>query len=123
LLTRHGDVSRCGVVLCLSVSISAAGRGNEERELPEKKRRKASRSSTCKGLIVCTISGNTQRLVAIYGIEAGTPMAEAANSLWKALIRVRTTEFLYQNKRNLYRAALGRLHDQFHMVHEYSTPQ
>ncbi len=47
-------------------------------------------------MIVCTISGILSACFN-YGIEAGTPMAEVANNLWKAANPQATTEFLYQN--------------------------
>lgn len=49
-----------------------------------------------KGLVVCTLSGILSACFN-YGIEAGTPMAEKANEIWKAANPTATTEFLYQN--------------------------
>ena len=62
----------------------------------EKKKESIKEFNLVKGLIVCTISGILSACFN-YGIEAGTPMAEVANNLWKAAHPQATTEFLYQN--------------------------
>jgi L-rhamnose-H+ transport protein len=48
------------------------------------------------GLTVAIISGLLSACFN-FGLEAGAPMAEAANALWKAANPAATTEFLFQN--------------------------
>lgn len=48
------------------------------------------------GLTVAIISGLLSACFN-FGLEAGKPMADVANSLWKAANPAATTEFLYQN--------------------------
>jgi len=98
LTTPWGRIALAGVVLCL-LGIYICGRAGvmKERELPEEKKKESIKEfNLVKGLIVCTISGILSACFN-YGIEAGTPMAEQANSLWKAAHPGATTEFLYQN--------------------------
>jgi L-rhamnose-H+ transport protein len=45
---------------------------------------------------VCIISGILSACFN-YGIEAGSPMAETANQLWKAAHPTETINFLYRN--------------------------
>jgi L-rhamnose-H+ transport protein len=47
-------------------------------------------------LIVAIISGVLSACFN-FGIEAGKPMADAANALWKSANPTETTEFLFQN--------------------------
>ncbi|MHA4806643.1 L-rhamnose/proton symporter RhaT [Flavitalea flava] len=98
LTTSWGQIVLAGVVLCLA-GIFLCGRAGvlKEKELPEEKKKESVKEfNLVKGLIVCTISGILSACFN-YGIEAGTPMAEAANSFWKAANPQATTEFLYQN--------------------------
>src|SRR5205823_13323589 len=69
----------------------------KEKELSEEKKKESIKEfNLTKGLIVCTISGILSACFN-YGIEAGTPMAEVANNLWKTANPNETVEFLYQN--------------------------
>lgn len=98
LNTSWGQIVLVGVMLCLT-GIVICGRAGvlKEKELPaEKKKESVKEFSLVKGLIVCTISGILSACFN-YGIEAGTPMAESANALWKAANPGETVEFLYQN--------------------------
>jgi L-rhamnose-H+ transport protein len=98
LNTSWGQIVLLGVMLCL-IGIVICGRAGllKEKELPaEKKKESVKEFSLVKGLIVCTISGILSACFN-YGIEAGTPMAESANALWKAANPEETVEFLYQN--------------------------
>jgi L-rhamnose-H+ transport protein len=98
MTTSWGRIALAGVVLCL-IGIYICGRAGvlKERELPEEKKKESIKEfNLVKGLIVCTISGILSACFN-YGIEAGTPMAEQANALWKAAHPGVTTEFLYQN--------------------------
>jgi L-rhamnose-H+ transport protein len=96
--TSWGRIVLAGVVLCL-VGIYFCGRAGvmKERELSDKKKKESIKEfNLVKGLIVCTISGILSACFN-YGIEAGTPMAEMANTLWKESHPSETTEFLFQN--------------------------
>ena len=96
--TSWGRVVLAGIIICL-IGIYICGMAGvfKERELPEVKKKESIKEfDLVKGLIVCTISGILSACFN-YGIEAGTPMAETANSLWKAANPEATTEFLYQN--------------------------
>lgn len=98
LTTSWGRVVLIGTIVCL-VGIYICGRAGvlKERELPEEKKKESIKEfNLAKGLVVCTISGILSACFN-YGIEAGTPMAEVANDLWKAANPDETTEFLYQN--------------------------
>jgi L-rhamnose-H+ transport protein len=93
-----GRVVLGGAALCL-VGIAVCGRAGvlKERELsPEKKRASVREFNLVKGLIVCTISGILSACFN-YGIEAGAPMAAAANGAWKLAHPAATTNFLYRN--------------------------
>jgi L-rhamnose-H+ transport protein len=96
--TSWGRIVLAGIVLCLA-GIYFCGKAGvlKERELPEEKKKESIKEfNLVKGLTVCTISGILSACFN-YGIEAGTPMAAAANDLWKAAHPQATTEFLYQN--------------------------
>jgi L-rhamnose-H+ transport protein len=98
LTTNWGRIVLAGVVLCL-LGIYICGRAGvlKERELPEEKKKESIKEfNLVKGLIVCTISGILSACFN-YGIEAGSPMAERANQLWKQAHPGVTTNFLYQN--------------------------
>ncbi len=96
--TSWGLIVLTGIVFCL-LGIIICGRAGvlKEKELSDEKKKESIKEfSLMKGLIVCTISGILSACFN-YGIEAGTPMAETANTLWKAAHPDVTTEFLYQN--------------------------
>ena len=96
--TDWGRIVLTGVVLCL-LGIFICGRAGvlKEKELPEEKKKESIQEfNLVKGLIVCIISGILSACFN-YGIEAGSSMAEAANSLWKQDHPGVTTNFLYQN--------------------------
>ena len=98
LTTSWGRIVLAGVVLCL-LGIYICGRAGvlKEKELPEEKKKESIKEfNLVKGLVVCTISGILSACFN-YGIEAGGPMSEMANSLWKAAHPGVTTKFLYQN--------------------------
>ena len=99
LMTTHwGRIALIGVILCL-LGIFICGRAGmlKERELPEEKKKESIQEfSLVKGLVVCIISGILSACFN-YGIEAGSPMAEAANTFWKQSHPGVTTSFLYQN--------------------------
>ncbi|MEJ7678606.1 MAG: L-rhamnose/proton symporter RhaT [Segetibacter sp.] len=98
ITTSWGRIVLAGIIICL-VGIYICGRAGvlKEKELSaEKKKESIKEFNLVKGLIVCTISGILSACFN-YGIEAGTPMAETANNLWKSAHPQETTEFLYQN--------------------------
>jgi len=98
LTTNWGRIVLAGVILCL-LGIYICGRAGvlKERELPEEKKKESIKEfNLTKGLIVCTISGILSACFN-YGIEAGSPMAQTANALWKQGHPGVTTNFLYQN--------------------------
>ncbi|TKK71837.1 L-rhamnose/proton symporter RhaT [Ilyomonas limi] len=98
ITTSWGRVVLIGTAICL-IGIYICGRAGvlKEREMPEEKRKESIKEfNLSKGLIVCIVSGVLSACFN-YGIEAGTPMAEKANELWKAAHPGALTEFLYQN--------------------------
>ena len=98
ITTSWGRIVLTGIVICL-IGIYICGRAGvlKERELSEEQRKESIREfNLSKGLLVCIVSGILSACFN-YGIEAGTPMAETANNLWKAAHPGATTEFLYQN--------------------------
>jgi len=98
LTTYWGRIVLAGVILCL-LGIYICGRAGvlKERELPEEKKRESIKEfALVKGLIICTISGILSACFN-YGIEAGSPMAEMANQLWKNAHPGGDGKFLYQN--------------------------
>ncbi|MDO6430624.1 L-rhamnose/proton symporter RhaT [Flavitalea sp. BT771] len=98
LTTSWGRIVLAGVVLCL-LGIYICGRAGvlKEKELPEEKKKESIKEfNLVKGLVVCTISGILSACFN-YGIEAGGPMSEMANSFWQAAHPEATTKFLYQN--------------------------
>ena len=93
-----GRIVLAGVVLCLA-GIYLCGRAGvlKEKELPEEKKKESVEEfQLTKGLIICTVSGILSACFN-YGIEAGSPMAAAANELWKQVHPGAVTKFLYQN--------------------------
>jgi L-rhamnose-H+ transport protein len=98
ITTSWGLVILSGIVVCL-IGIVICGYAGvlKERELPEEKRKESIKEfNLVKGLIVCTISGILSACFN-YGIEAGSPMAEVADNLWKAQNPAATSNFLYKN--------------------------
>src|SRR6201991_2848239 len=98
LTTPWGRIVLAGVLLCL-LGIYICGRAGvlKERELPEEKKKESIKEfNLTKGLVVCTISGILSACFN-YGIEAGSPMAQVANNLWKQAHPDATTNFLYQH--------------------------
>ena len=98
ITTAWGRVVLIGTIICL-IGIYICGRAGvlKEREMSaEKKQESIKEFNLSKGLVVCIISGILSACFN-YGIEAGTPMAEKANELWKAAHPGVLTEFLYQN--------------------------
>lgn len=96
--TSWGRTVLAGTVICLA-GIFICGKAGvlKEREMSVEKRQESIKEfNLSKGLLVCIISGILSACFN-YGIEAGTPMAETANSLWKTAHPTETTEFLYQN--------------------------
>ena len=98
ITTSWGRVILLGIAICL-VGIVICGRAGvlKEKELSEEKKKESIKEfSLVKGLIVCTISGILSACFN-YGIEAGTPMAEVANNIWKAAHPQEATSFLFRN--------------------------
>lgn len=98
ITTSWGRIVLAGIVICL-IGIYICGKAGvlKEKELSaEKKQESIKEFNLVKGLIVCTISGILSACFN-YGIEAGTPMAETANNLWRSANPGATIEFLYQN--------------------------
>jgi L-rhamnose-H+ transport protein len=98
LTSPWGRVVLAGVVLCL-LGIYICGRAGvlKEKELPEEKKKESIKEFNLKkGLVVCIISGILSACFN-YGIEAGSPMAHAANAIWQQSHPGATTKFLYQN--------------------------
>ena len=98
LSSTWGRIVLAGVVLCLA-GIYICGRAGvlKEKELSEEKKKESIKEfNLTKGLIVCTLSGILSACFN-YGIEAGGPMADTANQLWKHAHPGATTAFLYQN--------------------------
>lgn len=98
ITTSWGRIILLGIVICV-VGIIICGRAGvlKERELSEEKKKESIKEfNLVKGLIVCTISGILSACFN-YGIEAGSPMAQAANDLWKTAHPHETANFLFQN--------------------------
>lgn len=96
--TSWGRIVLAGVALCL-VGIYICGRAGvlKERELSENRKKESIKEfSLVKGLIVCIVSGILSACFN-YGIEAGAPMAEAANNSWKLAHPLATNNFLFRN--------------------------
>lgn len=105
-----------GVALCL-IGIFVCGRAGifKERELSDEKKKESIKEfSLVKGLIVCIVSGILSACFN-YGIEAGAPMSDAANNLWKLSHPEAVTNFLYHNNTPIHagraeHAGAGRFH-------------
>lgn len=98
LSSEGGRIVLLGVLVCLT-GIFLCGRAGmmKENELSDEvKKESVQEFNLVKGLIVAIISGILSACFN-FGIEAGKPMADAANSLWKSANPSETTEFLYQN--------------------------
>jgi L-rhamnose-H+ transport protein len=98
LTTSWGRIVLAGVVICL-IGIYICGRAGvmKEKELPDEKKKESIKEfNLVKGLIICTISGILSACFN-FGIEAGSSMAETANSLWKTAHPTETVNFLYRN--------------------------
>lgn len=93
-----GRIVLLGVLVCL-FGIFLCGRAGmlKENELSDElKKESIQEFNLIKGLIVAIISGVLSACFN-FGIEAGKPMADAANQLWKSANPAETTEFLFQN--------------------------
>lgn len=93
-----GRVVLLGVLVCL-FGIFLCGRAGmlKEHELSEESKKESIQEfNLVKGLIVAIISGVLSACFN-FGIEAGKPMADAANELWKIANPSANTEFLFQN--------------------------
>lgn len=96
--TSWGRLILTGIFICL-LGIIICGKAGvlKEKELPEEKKKESIKEFNLgKGLLVCVISGILSACFN-YGIEAGSPMAEAANNIWKAAHPSETTSFLFRN--------------------------
>jgi L-rhamnose-H+ transport protein len=92
-----GQMVLLGVAVCLAgIAITGMAGHRKEKELsPEQTRASVAEFSLVKGLIVAIISGTLSSFFN-FGIEAGKPMANVANDLWKA-VNPGQGEFLFQN--------------------------
>ena len=89
----------------------------KEKELPEEKKKESVKEfNLVKGLIVCIISGILSACFN-YGIEAGSPMAEVANNMWKAAHPTETINFLYRNNVIYIVLVVGRTYNKFYLVY------
>jgi len=97
LASPGGRLVLLGVLVCL-VGIFLCGRAGmlKENELDEgQKKESVSEFNLGKGLTVAIISGILSACFN-FGIEAGKPMAEVANNVWKS-VNPGEGEFLFQN--------------------------
>ena len=96
--TTWGAVVLTGVVLCLlGIFICGKAGYQKEKELPdEKKKASVQEFNLRKGLIVCILSGILSAGFN-YGIEAGAPLAETANAIWKSAHPEESINFLFRN--------------------------
>jgi len=97
LATPGGQMVLLGVAVCLAgIAISGKAGLMKEGELSvEQQRASVAEFSMVKGLIIAVISGILSSFFN-FGIEAGKPMAEVANGIWKAA-NPGQGEFLFQN--------------------------
>jgi len=92
-----GQIVLLGVAVCLT-GIAISGRAGmlKEKEIsPELSKMSVKEFSLVKGLIIAVISGILSAFFN-YGIEAGKPMADVANEIWK-VANPNQGQFLYQN--------------------------
>lgn len=97
LASPGGQLVLFGILICL-VGIGLTGKAGmmKEKELsPELKKASVEEFHLVKGLIIAVASGILSAFFN-YGIEAGKPMADVANELWKAA-NPGQGEYLYQN--------------------------
>lgn len=92
-----GQLVLLGVVVCLTgIAITGTAGHRKEKELsPEQTKASVAEFSLVKGLVVAIISGILSSFFN-FGIEAGKPMANVANDLWK-VTNPGQGEFLFQN--------------------------
>jgi len=83
-----------GLVVCL-VGIYLCGKAGVLKERGINKLENQGEYNFEMGIIVAVVSGLLSACFN-FGIEAGKPMADAANNLWKA-VNINQGEFLYQN--------------------------
>ena len=98
LASTWGNVILVGVVLCL-IGIYVCGKAGyqKEEELPEEKKQESVKEFNLKkGLVICILSGILSAGFN-YGIEAGYPMAERANDIWKAANPDENINYLFKN--------------------------
>lgn len=96
--TSWGRLILFGIIICL-IGIFICGRAGvlKERDLLLTEGKESIKEfNLVKGLIVCTVSGILSACFN-YGIEAGTPMAEVANGIWKASHPDVSSAFLFRN--------------------------
>lgn len=96
LTNTGGRLVLLGVLVCL-IGIAISGKAGmlKEKDFATGHEDKDKDFSLVKGLIIAIISGILSSFFN-FGIEAGKPMAEVANTAWKAL-NPGQGEFLYQN--------------------------
>lgn len=97
LATPGGQLVLLGVLVCLiGIAISGkAGMMKEQELTKDQQKASVAEFSLVKGLIIAVVSGILSSFFN-FGIEAGKPMANVANELWKA-VNPGEGEFLYQN--------------------------
>jgi L-rhamnose-H+ transport protein len=96
LTNTGGRLVLLGVLVCL-IGIAISGKAGmlKEKDFATGHEDKDKDFSLVKGLIIAIISGILSSFFN-FGIEAGKPMAEVANTAWKVL-NPNQGEFLYQN--------------------------
>ncbi|MDD2797115.1 MAG: L-rhamnose/proton symporter RhaT [Bacteroidales bacterium] len=97
IATPGGRLVLLGVLVCLAgIAISGKAGMMKENELSEDQQKASvAEFSLVKGLIIAVISGILSSFFN-FGIEAGKPMAEVANAIWKTA-NPNQGEFLFQN--------------------------
>jgi len=96
--TPWGRIILAGIIVCI-IGIIICGRAGfmKEREVSEEVKKEGVKEfSLVKGLIICIISGILSAGFN-YAIEAGSPLAEEANAIWKAANPNETINFLFRN--------------------------
>jgi len=97
LASSGGQLVLLGVLVCL-IGIAISGKAGimKENELSEEQQKASvAEFSLVKGLIIAVFSGILSSFFN-FGIEAGKPMANVANELWKS-VNPNQGEFLFQN--------------------------